>query len=104
MFDMQGYIIYVVLYFVIWLEFISESYFYVPTINKVFNNNKKYVLILKFFHNQVMIVSGVSGYGGVRTHSPPNMKCLFWDVKCPFLPIIPFENYNAFKSVLQVFS
>ena len=40
MFDMQGYIIYVVLYFVIWLEFISESYFYVPTINKVFNNNK----------------------------------------------------------------
>ena len=31
---MQGYIIYVVLYFVIWLEFISESYFYVPTINK----------------------------------------------------------------------
>ena len=39
MFDMQGYIIYVVLYFVIWLEFISESYFYVPTINKVFNNN-----------------------------------------------------------------
>ena len=38
MFDMQGYIIYVVLYFVIWLEFISESYFYVPTINKVFNN------------------------------------------------------------------
>ena len=41
MFDMQGYIIYVVLYFVIWLEFISESYFYVPTINKVFNNNNK---------------------------------------------------------------
>ena len=41
MFNMQGYIIYVVLYFVIWLEFISESYFYVPTINKVFNNNKK---------------------------------------------------------------
>ena len=42
MFDMQGYIIYVVLYFVIWLEFISESYFYVPTINKVLiiiNNN-----------------------------------------------------------------
>ena len=30
--------IYVVLYFVIWLEFISESYFYVPTINKVLIN------------------------------------------------------------------
>ena len=44
---MQGYIIYVVLYFVIWLEFISESYFDVPTINKVFNkinNNNKEAL------------------------------------------------------------
>ena len=34
----QGYIIYVVFYFVIWLEFISKSYFYVPTVNKVLIN------------------------------------------------------------------
>ena len=38
MFDMQGYIIYVVFYFVIQLEFISESYFYVPTVNKALIN------------------------------------------------------------------
>ena len=37
---MKGYIIYVAFYFVIWLEFISESYFYVATVNEVLIINK----------------------------------------------------------------
>ena len=39
--------------------------------------------------------SGVCGWGGgvrlgVRTHSLPSIKCPLWNVKCTFLPIIPF--------------
>ena len=31
------------------------------------------------------------------------LSVLFSSVKCPFLPIIPFQNHNAFKSILQFY-
>ena len=49
--------------------------------------------LVKFLWSQWL-----SGGGGevrrVRTHLPPNIKCLFWNVKCPFLLIIPFNNIS----------
>ena len=29
------------------------------------------------------------------------LSALFSNIKRPFLPIIPYQNYNAFKSILQ---
>ena len=30
-----------------------------------------------------------------------NIKCPFWNVKCHFLSIIPFQNHHTFKNFLQ---